>query len=170
MIIMQILPVKKKKEDPMNRMFWSAISLIGFVLWASVSLAEDVKYRTHIKQVFDAKCLGCHGSSTPEYEQFGVEKDKWVKQGLGMRMDSFRQLVNFVVWPNTGAVMRRLDDGKNTKDEKPGNMYQYLGDTEEERQKNLSVFKRWVGLWTLKRLPELSKEEILQLNNIRETY
>ena len=52
----------------MNRTFWSAISLIGFVLWAAASLAEDVKYRTHIKQVFDAKCLHCHDSSTPEYE------------------------------------------------------------------------------------------------------
>jgi len=44
----------------MNRMFWSGILLVGFVLWSSVSLAEEVKYRTHIKQVFDAKCLGCH--------------------------------------------------------------------------------------------------------------
>jgi hypothetical protein len=154
----------------MNRTFWSVILLVGFVLWASVSLAEDVKYRTHIKQVFDAKCLSCHGSSAPEYEQFGVEKDKWLKQGLGMKMDSFRQLANFVVWPNTGAVMRRLDDGKNTKDGKPGNMYQYLGDTEEERQKNFSLFKQWIGLWTLKRLPELTKEEILELHKIRERY
>jgi hypothetical protein len=38
-----------------------------------------------------------------------------------MKMDSYRQLVNFVVWPNTGAVMRRLDDGKSAKDGKPGN-------------------------------------------------
>jgi hypothetical protein len=154
----------------MNRTFWSAILLISFILCASVSMAQDVKYRTHIKQIFDAKCLRCHGSSTPEYEQFGVEKDKWLKQGLGMRMDSFRQLANFVVWPNTGAVMRRLDDGKNAKDGKPGNMYQYLGGTEEEKQKNFSMFKQWIGLWTLKRLPELTKEEILELDKIRERY
>jgi hypothetical protein len=38
-----------------------------------------------------------------------------------------------------------LDDGKNTKDGKPGNMYQYLGATEDERQKNLKLFKKWVG-------------------------
>jgi hypothetical protein len=133
-------------------------------------MAQDVKYRTHIKQIFDAKCLRCHDSSTPEYEQFGVEKDKWLKQGLGMRMDSFRQLANFVVWPNTGAVMRRLDDGKNAKDGKPGNMYQYLGGTEEEKQKNFSMFKQWIGLWTPKRLPELTKEEILELDKIRERY
>ena len=154
----------------MNRSFGSVISLIGVVLLASVSLAQDLNYRTHIKPVFDAKCMPCHGPSTPEYEQFGLEKEKWLKQGLGMKMDSFRQLANFIVWPNTGAVMRRLDDGKNTKDGKPGNMYPYLGETEEERQKNLSVFQRWVRLWTLKRLPELTKEEMLELNKIREKY
>jgi len=158
------------KEDPMSKSLWYAISLICFVLLASVSSAEDVNYRTHIKQIFDAKCLGCHGSSTPEYEQFRVEKDKWLKQSLGMRMDSFRQLTNFIVWPNTGALMRRLDDGKNTKDGKPGNMYQYLGDTEEERQEHFSVFKRWISLWTLKRLAELRKEDMLELNKIRERY
>jgi hypothetical protein len=154
----------------MNRTVWLVISVIALVLWASVSVAQDVKYRTHIKQVFDAKCIRCHGPTTPEYEQFNVEKDKWVSQGLGMKMDSYRQLVNFVVWPNTGAVMRRLDDGKSAKDEKPGNMYQYLGGTEEERQKNFSLFKQWVGLWTLKRLPELTKEEILELDKIRGKY
>ena len=154
----------------MKRAFWSAILVMGFVLWTSVSPAEDVKYRTHIKQVFDAKCLHCHGSSTPEYEQFGVEKDKWSKQGLGMKMDSFRQLATFVLWPNTGSIMRRLDDGKTVKDGKPGNMYQYLGSSDEERQKNLSLFKQWVGLWTLKRLPDLTKEEILELNKVRDRY
>jgi hypothetical protein len=66
--------------------------------------------------------------------------------------------------------MRRLDDGKNTKDGKPGNMYEFLGGTQEERQKNLALFKQWVGLWTLKRLPELTREEILELNKIRERY
>jgi hypothetical protein len=133
-------------------------------------MAQDVKYRSHVKQIFDAKCLRCHGSTVPEYEQFNTEKDTWIKQGLGMKMDSYRQLMNFVVWPNTGAIMRRLDDGKNTKDGKPGNMYQYLGSTEEEKQKNFSLFNQWVGFWTLKRLPELTIEEILKLDKIRERY
>jgi hypothetical protein len=128
-----------------------------------------VKYRTHVKPIFDAQCLSCHASTAPEYEQFGAEKEKWLKQGLGMRMDTFRQLANFVVWPNTGAIMRRLDDGKSAKDGKPGNMYQYLGNTEEERQKNLAVFKGWIGLWTLKRLPG-SQRRNRGLNKLREKY
>ncbi len=150
--------------------FCSAVSLLVFLLLPSFSSAEEVNYRFHIKPIFDAKCLACHDGSTPEYEQFRLEKDRWLKQGLGMRMDSFRQLMNFVVWPNTGALMRRLDDGKNSKDGKPGNMYQYLGNTEEERQENLSVFKRWIKPWTLKRIAELSKEDLEALNKIRERY
>jgi hypothetical protein len=55
--------------------------------------------------------------------------------------------------------MRRLDDGKNTKDGKPGNMYLYLGGTDQERAANLSVFKHWVGGWTLKRKADITEEE-----------
>jgi hypothetical protein len=39
-------------------------------------------------------------------------------------------------------------------------MYRFLGETEEERQKNLGLFKAWVGNWSLKRWPEISKEEL----------
>ncbi|MRR36663.1 cytochrome C, partial [bacterium] len=63
-------------------------------------------------------------------------------------------------WPDTGALMRRLDDGKNAKEGKPGNMYKHLGTTEEERQKNLALFKAWVGNWNLKKWPEVTKEEL----------
>jgi hypothetical protein len=59
--------------------------------------------------------------------------------------------------------MRRLNDGKNRKDGKPGNMYVFLGDTEEERQRNLELFKKWVGYWTLKRWHEITKEELDQI-------
>jgi hypothetical protein len=75
-------------------------------------------------------------------------------------MDSYAHLVQFTAWPDTGALMRRLDDGKNTKDKKPGNMYQYLGADEAERQKNLDLFKSWVGNWVLKRWPEMTKEDV----------
>lgn len=69
-------------------------------------------------------------------------------------------LIGFIGWPDTGAVMRRLDDGKNTKDGKPGNMYQYLGSTEEERQQNLRLFRDWIGNWTLKKWKDITKEEM----------
>jgi len=56
--------------------------------------------------------------------------------------------------------MRRLDDGKNTKNGKPGNMYESLGGTEPERAANLKVIKDWVGGWTLKRKKDISADEL----------
>ena len=90
-------------------------------------------------------------------------------------MDTYADLVAFVVWPDTGAIMRRLDDGKSTSDGKPGNMHQNLGATEEERQKNLNLFKEWVGkdAWKLNRweargkVPAITKED---MDNIKVKY
>ena len=42
---------------------------------------------------------------------------------------------------------RRLIEIIYTVDGKEGNMYVYLGETEEERQKNLQLLKDWVGYW-----------------------
>ncbi len=68
-------------------------------------------------------------------------------------------------------MMRRLDDGQSTADKKPGNMYQHLGEDEEERQKNLKLFKAWIGedAWNLKRwnargdVPAITKDELNKL-------
>ena len=64
--------------------------------------------------------------------------------------------------------MRRLDDGTNTSDKKPGNMYKYLGETDAERATNLKMFKAWLGegAWNLNRwekrgeVPAISKEQL----------
>lgn len=137
-------------------------------LLAVTSNADEITYRKHIQPLFNAKCISCHGpDSAPEYEAFKAEKEKWLGVKKGMRMDTYSHLIFYTAWPDTGALMRRLDDGKNTKDGKPGNMYQYLGDSEEERQKNLNVFKEWVGHWTLKRWKEITKDD---LDRIRVKY
>ncbi len=122
--------------------------------------AQEVRYTTHIEAVFDRLCAACHGSGAPEYGDFKKEKEKFVSLSKGPKMDSYAHLVQFTAWPDTGALMRRLDDGKNTKDKKPGNMYQHLGADETERQKNLDMFKAWVGNWVLKRWPEMTKEDV----------
>ena len=130
------------------------------VLLATLAQADEITWSSNINQVFEKQCIACHGSEAPEYAAFKKDKDAWLKKGSGMRMETYSHLVSFVGWPNTGALMRRLDDGKGSKEGKPGNMYQHLGATEEERQKNLGLFRTWVGNWSLKRLPETSKEDL----------
>lgn len=136
-------------------------------LFKTMTFADEVRYVTHIKALVDAKCIKCHGEGTPEYYAFKAEKEKWLSKNKGPRMDTYSHLIFYVGWLDTGAIMRRLDDGKNTKDGKPGNMYIYLGENEEERQRNLNQFKEWVGLWTHKRWNEITKEE---LNLIKVKY
>jgi cytochrome c5 len=135
--------------------FGSALALMS-----AVAYAEDMGYRSHIKPIIDAKCSGCHGAGAPELPEFKKDKKKHIEMMKGPKMDAYLHLIGFIGWPDTGAVMRRLDDGKNTKDGKPGNMYQYLGHTEEEKQQNLKLFKDWVGNWTLKRWKDITKEEL----------
>jgi len=135
-------------------------SLLVCVLTISLVHADEVGYKAHIKPIFEAKCVACHGSTSPEYPEFKSNVERYTRENKGPRMDSYTYLIFFVGWPDTGAIMRRLDDGKNTRDGKPGNMYLYLGETEEERQGNLAIFKKWVGNWTLKRWREISKEEL----------
>lgn len=142
-------------------------SAISMSLVAS-ALAADVTYRKNIRPLWEQKCAACHGAGSPYLGDFDENKKKYAAQMKGPRMDTYADLVFFVGWPDSGAVMRRLDDGKGAKDGKPGNMYQYLGGTDEERQKNLKMFKAWVGEggWTLKRfeargnVPGVTKEDL----------
>lgn len=89
------------------------------------------------------------------------------RRGTGDAANTYPHLIFFTAWPDTGSLMRRLDDGKSVASGKPGNMYRHLGSTEEERQRNLKIFKEWVGTWVVKRWPEVTKEE---LNGIKVKY
>lgn len=136
-------------------------------LAAATAQADEITWSGTVKQVFDRHCITCHGSEAPEYGAFKKDKDAWLKKGAGMRMETYSHLVSFVAWPNSGALMRRLDDGKGSKEGKAGNMYQHLGSDEQERQANLALFKAWVGSWNLKRWADVSKDE---LNGIKVKY
>ena len=145
----------------------SLFIIVSLIVMSNIAAAEEVKYTTHIKQLFEQKCEACHGNDAPEYGDFTIDKKKYAAMFKGPKMAGYSNLVSFTGWPDTGALMRRLDDGTNTKDKKPGNMYQHLGADDAERQKNLKLFRDWVGNWTLKRLPELTKED---LNGITVKY
>ena len=134
------------------------------VLAASAASAQETTWSGSIKGIVEKHCLGCHGAdSAPEYPLFKKEKKKWLTKGQGMRMDSYSHLVSFVGWPNAGAMMRRLDDGKSSKEGKAGNMYQHLGSTESERQQNLGQFKAWIGNWSLKRWSDTTKDDLIEI-------
>ena len=133
---------------------------LGLIAQASTVSAGDVRYASQIRPLFEAKCAPCHGHGAPEYGDFEKDKDGYAARAKGPRMDSYAQLIFFIGWPDSGAVMRRLDDGTNTKDGMPGNMYQYLGASDGERQKNLTLFREWIGNWNLKKWPDVTKEEI----------
>jgi hypothetical protein len=139
------------------------VGLMVTVFMVTNSFAEEISYTSNIKSIFDQKCIDCHGADAPEYKEFKKDKKKYIALNKGPRMDSYTYLLYFVGWPDTGALMRRLDDGNNTKNRTPGNMYINLGDTEAERQRNLETFKKWVGNWSLKRWSVAKKEEIEQM-------
>ena len=131
-------------------------------------LAAEVTYRKDIRPLWEQKCAACHGASAPYLGEYKADKKKFEAQMKGPRMDTYADLIIFVGWPDTGAIMRRLDDGKGASNGKPGNMYQFLGATEEERQKNLDLVKEWVGkdAWKLNRwkargkVPAITKEDL----------
>lgn len=147
-----------------------------FLLGAGAVAAQEVTYRTHIAPLWKSKCVACHGAQSPERADFVLDEKGYADKSQGPRMDSYDRLIAFIVWPDTGAFMRRLDDGSSQyAGGKPGNMHQYLGSTDEERAANLKLLKAWVGdgAWNLNRwnkrgdVPMVSKE---QLDKIKLKY
>jgi hypothetical protein len=151
-----------------------AIAIIGLALAAGTADAQDLTWRKDVQPIVQANCGACHGSAAPFYEEWNLDRDKWTKQSTGPRMETYPDFMRHVVWPATGSVMRRLDDGKSA-DGKPGNMYQFLGGTDAERAKNLATIKAWLGegAWNLNRweirgkVPGITKE---QLDKIKAKY
>ena len=125
----------------------------------ATAAAADVTYENTIRQLVDKRCAECHGSDSPSIEEFDKDKEGYKAKKLGPRMDSYEALIVFVKGSDAGALMRRLGDGSNSKDGKPGNMYKRLGKEDADRAANLALFKRWVGSWNLKRVNELAEEE-----------
>lgn len=141
----------------MLMVFSFSMVMMGFVMGDEKDLGT---YEKDVKSIISKRCLSCHGSDAPTIEEFDKNKEGFKQKNKGPRMDTYKNLMIFVNGKDTGALMRRLDDGKNTKDGKPGNMYINLGGTDLERAKNLEIIKKWVGGWTLKRKAEITEEEL----------
>jgi len=128
----------------------TSVALSGL---ATPAASQELTWRKDIEPIVAKQCAACHGASAPSYEDWNLDREKWEKQSVGPRMDTYTYFMRHVIWPATGAVMRRLDDGKNAGG-KPGNMYEFLGATDEERAKALKLIKDWLGgeeAWFLNR-------------------
>ncbi len=141
----------------------ASVTFLFFMVMIGFAMGEEKKavtYEKDVKAIISKGCLSCHGSDAPTIEEFDKNKEGFKQKNKGPRMDTYENLMIFVNGKDTGALMRRLDDGKNTKDGKPGNMYKFLGATDDELAKNLEIIRKWIGGWTLKRKGELTAEEM----------
>ena len=129
---------------------------------SGAAAAQSVTYENTVKKLLAERCAGCHFSAkgAPSMAEFQKDKAGWTKKFKGPKMDDYDSVIVMVKGSDAGALMRRLDDGKNTKDGKPGNMYNYLGKDDRERAERLQKVKQWVGSWSLKRRNELSEDEL----------
>ena len=150
-------------------MFKKLVMTLVVLSSAGAVTAQGVTYRNDIAPLWKAKCITCHGALSPERADFLLDEKGYAAKSQGPRMDSYERFIAFIAWPDTGALMRRLDDGKSKEaGGKPGNMHQFLGVTDEERAANLKLIKDWVGegAWNLNRwekrgdVPAVSKEQM----------
>jgi hypothetical protein len=147
-------------------MLKTKVALLVLAGFAASAAAQELTWRKDIGPMVAAKCGACHGANRPEYSDWMLLGDD-KRKTVAPRIDSYPMFMTYVVWPGTGAMMRRLDDGKAAGG-KPGNMYQYLGGSNEERAKNLQLVKTWLGdgAWNLNRwqargdVPGVTKEQL----------
>ena len=149
-----------------------------FAAMISPAMAQqDVSYRKDIEPMMKKYCNECHAApEAPSYADFKLDEEKWKKEKVGARVDTYEHLVVLVAYPGTGAFMRRLDDGTSLySGGKPGNMYKHLGETDTERNTNLAIIKAWVGEggWNLNRMKargDVPGVTIDQLNKLKLKY
>lgn len=154
-----------------NAMLRKLIPTLALLTAAASAPGADVTYTNDIQPLFKERCAKCHGAESPDLETFKRSEEKFISQNIGPRMSTYTELISYIGWPETGAIMRRLDDGKASPGGKPGNMYRNLGPDDAARQKNLAIVKAWVGEggWNLNRwharadVPAITKEQLDKL-------
>jgi hypothetical protein len=121
----------------------------------AAGVQAEVTYENSVKKVIGERCLNCHGKGAPSMEEFKKDQAGFKKKMKGPSLATYPDVMVMVNGSDTGAIMRRLDDGA-----KKGNMYNYLGKNDADRAKNHAVFKEWVGGWTLKKKKEITEAEL----------
>nr|WP_326531498.1 cytochrome C [Rhodoferax sp.] len=154
----------------------ASIASIACAVVALPAVAADVTYRNEVAPMLKKYCAECHSekAGAPSMADFNLDQEKYKKEKVGPRSDTYEHLLQLVNGKSTGAFMRRLDDGTSPySGGKPGNMYKYLceqdnKDNNAECAANLLVLKAWVGEggWNLNRMsargdvPALTKEQM----------
>jgi len=154
----------------MKHQIFVGAALAAFAVGAS---AQELTWRKDIEPIIKQGCAECHDADSKEYGEWMLLDDP-IRKKEGPRLDTYTTFMNYVVWPATGALQRRLDDGASSGG-KPGNMYKHLGDTAAERAKNLRTIKAWLGdgAWYVNRfdargeVPGVTKE---QLEKVKAKY
>ena len=145
------------------RSSYSFVAAGALAAFCGGAAADSVTSGNTVKKIFAKRCAACHTSGAPNMSEFQGNKEAWTKKFKGPSMADYKSVMVMVSGSDAGAMMRRLDDGKNTKDGKPGNMYNYLGKNAGERAERLQKVKAWVGQWSLKRRNELTEAELKQI-------
>src|ERR1035437_2673788 len=147
------------------------LATVAYAAIATSALAAEVSYRNDIRALIKSQCLECHGDESPPLAEFLQNQAKFKKEKMGPRLGSYAELIQVIGWPETGALMRRLDDGSNSPNKKPGTMYKQLGETDALRAANLNLIKAWIGkaAWNLNGwektddVPAIAKEQMDKL-------
>lgn len=148
----------------------SAIAILALCGHSGFAAGQDLTWRKDIQPLVQQKCAACHGANAPSYEEWGLNRKTFDPKNIGPRMDNYSDFMRHVVWPATGSLARRLDDGKNTGGT-PGNHYALLGASDAERAQNLTMLKKWLGdgAWNLNRweardkVPAVTKEQLAKI-------
>jgi mono/diheme cytochrome c family protein len=140
---------------------FKVLATAGALAFAAGAQA-DVTYENSVKKLIGERCAYCHAKGAPTMEEFKKDEDGFKKKNKGPRLESYQDVMVMVNGSDTGALMRRLDDGTSAGG-KVGNMHKYLGKDDAARAKNLATFKEWVGGWTLKRKKDISEDELKQI-------
>src|SRR5512141_1364437 len=134
----------------------------GGALAFAAGAQADVTYENSVKKLITERCAICHVKGARTMEEFKKDEDGFKKKMKGPRMESYSDVMVMVNGSDTGALMRRLDDGTSAGG-KEGNMYKHLGKSDADRARNLATFKEWVGHWTLKRKKDISEDELKKI-------
>ena len=62
------------------------------------AVAADVTYRNDIRPLIKAQCDECHGDTAPTLAEFKLAEERYKKEKLGPRTDTYADLVQLISW------------------------------------------------------------------------